>query len=289
MTSVEPWREIADRVFVRRFEFFDQTIGAVVGRDRVLVIDTRSTLVQARELLNDLRHVSNLPHVVLNTHAHFDHVLGNAAFRPCEIWGEDGCARFMRELGDARRAGIAAEMPEIAVDVLASPVDPPDRTFTGAATLDLGDRLVDLRHVGRGHTDHDVVALVPDAKVVFAGDLIEEGAPPSFGDAYPLDWPATLGHLLDLASDGQVVPGHGEVVDRDFVAGQLGEIAFLAEAARRNWPELQAVGHDPGGEPPPDLVAGAARHLGWSVEQVREALARGLAQAAGLLGVPPGP
>jgi glyoxylase-like metal-dependent hydrolase (beta-lactamase superfamily II) len=286
---LNPWREIADRVLIRRFPFFDQTIGAVVGRDRVLVIDTRSTLVQARELLDDLRHVSALPHVVLNTHAHFDHVLGNAAFRPCEIWGEDGCSRFMREHGLERRAGMAVEMPEIAEDLLASPVDPPDRTFTGAATLDLGARRVELRFLGRGHTDHDVVALVPDAGVAFAGDLVEEGAPPSFGDAFPLDWPATLGQLLDAAGQGPVVPGHGEVVDRDFVAAQLGDIAFVAEMARRQWPDLRASAHDPAGPPPEYLVTEVARHLGWPAEPVREALQRAIAQAAGILGVPPVP
>lgn len=283
---MNPWREIADRVFIRRFAFFDQTIGVVVGRDRVLVIDTRSTLVQARELLDDLRQVSRLPHVVLNTHAHFDHVLGNSAFRPCEIWGEDGCARFMRELGPERRARVAGQMPEIAADLLASPVDPPDRTFDREAALDLGERRVDLRFLGRGHTDHDVVALVPDAEVLFAGDLVEEGAPPSFGDAFPLDWPATLGHLLDAAGEGLVVPGHGEVVDRDFVASQLGEIAFLAEMARRQWPDLHAAGHDPAGRTPDDLVTDAARHLGWPAGAVREALGRGITQAAGGLGVP---
>ncbi len=286
---MNPWREIADRVFIRRFAFFDQTIGAVVGRESVLVIDTRSTLAQARELLDDLRHVSRLPHVVLNTHAHFDHVLGNAAFRPCEIWGEEGCVRFMRDLGLQRRAEMVAQMPEIADDLLASPVDPPDRTFSGAASLDLGDRRVDLRFLGRGHTDHDVVALVPDAGVVFAGDLLEEGAPPSFGDAFPLDWPATLGHLLDATGKGRIVPGHGEVVDPDFAAGQLSEIAFLAEVARRHWPDLRDARHDPAGEPPGDLVADAARHLGWPAGAVREALGRGLAQAAGRLGVPRAP
>jgi len=286
---MNPWREIADRVFIRRFAFFDQTIGAILGRECVLVIDTRSTLLQARELLDDLRQVTTLPHVVLNTHAHFDHVLGNAAFRPCEIWGEDGCARFMRDLGLERRAEVATQMPEIAADLLASPVDPPDRTFVREATLDLGDRRVDLRFLGRGHTDHDVVARVPDAGVVFAGDLVEEGAPPSFGDAFPLDWPATLGQLLDAVDEGQVVPGHGEVVDRDFVAGQLGEIAFLAEMARRQWPDLRAAGHDPAGPAPEHLVADAARHLGWSAGPVREALSRGIAQAAGRLGVPPVP
>ena len=125
----------------------------------------------------------------------------------------------------------------------------------------------------------------PEADVLFAGDLVEQGAPPSFGDAYPLDWPATLGQLLDLAADGHVVPGHGEVVERDFVAAQLGEIAFLAELARRQWPDLRAAGHDPAGPAPADLVEESAHHLGWPTGAVSEALGRAIRQAAGLLGV----
>ncbi len=261
---MKPWREIADRVFIRRFAFFDQTIGAIVGRDRVLVIDTRSTLVQARELLDDLRHVSALPHVVLNTHAHFDHVLGNAAFRPCEIWGEDGCARFMRERGLERRAGMAAEMPadgrrppRLAGRSARPDIRPARLPWTSAdAAWTSGSWAAGTRTMTSSRSS-------PTRSVVFAGDLVEEGAPPSFGDAFPLDWPATLGQLLDASGEGQVVPGHGEVVDRDFVAAQLADIAFLAEMARRQWPDLRAAGHDPAGPAPEFMVADVARHLGW--------------------------
>jgi glyoxylase-like metal-dependent hydrolase (beta-lactamase superfamily II) len=192
----------------------------------------------------------------------------------------------MRAFGLERRAAMAAEMPEIAADLLASPVDPPDHTFTRDTAFDLGGRRVELRFLGRGHTDHDVVALIPDAGVAFAGDLVEEGAPPSFDDAFPLDWPATLGQLLDACGEGLVVPGHGEVVDRDFVAAQLGDIAFLAEMARRQWPDLRAAGHDPAGPAPEYIVTEVARHLGWPTEPVREGLHRAVAQAAGRLGVP---
>ncbi len=88
--------------------------------------------------------------------------------------------------------------------------------------------------------------------------------------------------LLDLV-DGVVVPGHGEPVGREFVEGQLSDVAFLAEAARRAWPELHAAGHDPRGHAPHMLVDEATRHLGWPVESVRTALGRGLAQAGGRL------
>jgi glyoxylase-like metal-dependent hydrolase (beta-lactamase superfamily II) len=279
---MHPWHEVADNVYVRRYPFLDQTIGAVLGKDRVLVIDTRSTTQQARELIEDLHHLTRLPWVVANTHVHFDHAFGNAAFRPCEIWAHAGCAEALRLHGPAQRENVIRWVPDLAAELGRTPLDPPDRTFQGSATLDLGGRVVELRHLGRGHTDHDLVALVPDTGVVFAGDLVESGAPPGFEDSYLLDWPSTLGMLLDLA-DGIVVPGHGETVSRDFVESQLSEIAFLAETARRTWPELRDAGHDPHGHAPHALVDDAARHLGWPTEPVHAALGRGLAQAAGHL------
>jgi glyoxylase-like metal-dependent hydrolase (beta-lactamase superfamily II) len=277
---MHPWHEVGDRVFVRRYPFLDQTIGAVLGRDLLLVVDTRATTVQAHELIDDIRRLTRLPWVVVNTHVHFDHAFGNAAFRPCEIWAHAGCADSLRLNGPAQRENVVRWVPDLARELNATPLDPPDRTFEEWAELDLGGRVAVLRHLGRGHTDHDVVVHVPDTGVVLAGDLVEQGAPPGFEDSFPLDWPATLGHLLDLA-DGVVIPGHGEPVSGDFVAAQLADIAYLAETARRMWPELRDAGHDPHGHAPHPLVEEAARHLGWPTEPVHAALGRGLAQAAG--------
>lgn len=277
---MHPWHEVGAGVYVRRYPFLDQTIGAVVGRELVLLVDTRSTLVQGRQLLGDLRELTRLPWVVVNTHAHFDHAFGNAAFRPCEIWAQEGCAEALRAHGPAQRENVVRWVPDLTAELNETPIDPPDHTFDLAADLDLGGRTVELRHLGRGHTDHDAVIRVPDVDILFAGDLVENGAPPGFEDSFPLDWPATLGMLLDLA-DGVVVPGHGEPVGRDFVEAQLAEVAYLAETARRTWPELLAAGHDPHGHAPHPLVDEAAHYLGWPTEPVHAALGRGLAQAAG--------
>ena len=70
-----------------------------------------------------------------------------------------------------------------------------------------------------------------DRPVVFAGDLVEQGAPPAFEDAHPGDWPATLGRLHALAR-GPVVPGHGGVVDADFVGAQREELLAVLAAVR---------------------------------------------------------
>ena len=95
---MHPWHEVGDRVFVRRYAFLDQTIGAVLGRERVLVVDTRATTVQARELIGDLRQLTRLPWVVVNTHVHFDHAFGNAAFRPAQ--------KFIRSASDVETFSV---------------------------------------------------------------------------------------------------------------------------------------------------------------------------------------
>jgi glyoxylase-like metal-dependent hydrolase (beta-lactamase superfamily II) len=98
--------------------------------------------------------------------------------------------------------------------------------------VDLGGRRVELRHLGLGHTDHDIVVGVPDASVLFAGDLIENGAVPFFGDGYPLDWPETAHRVAELVV-GVVVPGHGDHAGRAFAEEQAASISGLAQLARR--------------------------------------------------------
>jgi glyoxylase-like metal-dependent hydrolase (beta-lactamase superfamily II) len=227
------WSEVGDRVFLRRYAFFDQQIGVVAGDDELLLVDTRSSHVQAEQLAADLRALSALPvGVVVNTHHHFDHSFGNHVFRPAAIWGHVRCAARMQTMGERKLRELAAEVPELAADLPAVVVDPPDRTFEETAALDVGGRRGDLRYLGRGHTDDDIVVTVPDAGVLFAGDLLENGAPPWFGDGYPLDWPETASRLLELVR-GPVVPGHGAVGDWRFVEDQLAAFHAVAELGRR--------------------------------------------------------
>jgi len=228
------WTEVGDRVFTRRYAFYDQNIGAILGEDGVLIVDTRISHRQAEEILTDLRELTDLPvRAVVNTHGHNDHAFGNHRFRPVPIWGHARCARMITETGPAQIRKVSAALPDIAADLAEVVLDPPDRTFDGAsATLDFdaGGRRIELRHLGRAHTDNDVVVIVPDADVLFAGDLVEAGAPPFFGDGYPMEWPATVERMVDLVT-GAVVPGHGDVGDKGFAVRSMVEIRTIAELA----------------------------------------------------------
>jgi glyoxylase-like metal-dependent hydrolase (beta-lactamase superfamily II) len=247
-------REVGDGALALHYDFLDQNIGVVVGGERALVIDTRSSTVQAREVIEDLRRVTPLPWVVLDTHHHWDHVFGNAAFRPAEVWGHERCVARMLERSAEAIEEVGRAIPSLAAELAEVEVSPPDVTVGDGepARIDLGGRVVEVRYLGRAHTDDDVVAWLAEDGILFAGDLVEEGAPPSFGDAYPLEWPATDEALLDLGA-AAIVPGHGRVVDGPFVRAQMEELALGARVMR----DAHAAGRP---------LADAARSLPWPVE-----------------------
>jgi glyoxylase-like metal-dependent hydrolase (beta-lactamase superfamily II) len=232
MSATSVWQELGDRVFRRRYRALDLNVGAVVGDGAVLVVDTRSWRAEAEELLDDLRALTPLPvtHVV-NTHDHFDHCFGNEVFERAELWCHQRCAEMLRSHGELLRREVIERAPDWAEHLAAVRIVPPDQTFGELANLDVGGRRVELRHLGRGHTDNDLVVSVPDAGVVFGGDLVEEGAPPAFSDAWPLEWPETLDRLLALGAR-VVVPGHGDVLDPDGVGAQAAEQRAIADLCR---------------------------------------------------------
>jgi glyoxylase-like metal-dependent hydrolase (beta-lactamase superfamily II) len=253
------WVELGDRVFVRRYEFYDQNIGVILGRAEVLVVDTRSTYAQAREIQDHLRELTDDPvGVVVDTHGHFDHVFGNGIFRPAKIWGHERCVTFMVRNGEARKKTIAVEEPLLADDLSEIVIDPPDRVFATKARIEVGGREVVLRYLGRGHTDHDIVIEVPGTDVTFAGDLLENGNVPFFGDAYPLEWPDTARAIAVRvdADRGIVVPGHGDHAGRAMADAQVASLETLLDLARRvEGGELtidEAIAEHPFPEHPPE-------------------------------------
>jgi glyoxylase-like metal-dependent hydrolase (beta-lactamase superfamily II) len=271
------WVEVGDQVFVRRYEFFDQNIGLILGRAEALVIDTRSTYAQAREIQEDVREVTDSPiGVVVDTHGHFDHAFGNAVFRPATIWGHERCVSFIIRTGERRKVTIAAEEPQIADELREIVIDPPDRVFATHATVAVGGREVNLRFLGRGHTDHDILIDVPGTDVVFGGDLVENGNVPFFNDGYPLEWPATLEALAGRAGgDVVLVPGHGDHGGKTFLDAQIESLTRLADLARRvdagEMPLDEAVAQHPYPEHPPE---DARRGFERALAQVRGELDR---------------
>ncbi|MEP6629881.1 MAG: MBL fold metallo-hydrolase [Lapillicoccus sp.] len=285
MPGRTPFVEVADRVLVARYPQWDVNVGLVVGSAAALVVDTRGTQAQGHEVLADVRALG-LPvpvTTVVNTHVHYDHTFGNRAFDGTTIYAHDRVGEAFEADAERLKDRFRADpdpVPDASYsaqdvrDLLATVPRGPDLTFATTASVDLGGRVVHLAYAGRAHTDGDIRIWVPDAGVVFLGDLVEESADPSLGtDSWPLDWAGTLErHLAGVAPDATVVPSHGTVVDTGFVARQRDEMAALAQVIR----ERHAAG-----VPLAQAQQQADARLPYPLPWLADAFARGYDQADG--------
>lgn len=230
--------EVADRVWVARHRLADVNVCVVGGARGLVVVDTHSSAATARGVLDQVRALGAGDVVaVVNTHAHWDHVLGTGTFveaygGPPVVAHEEAAATLLEHgpaiLEEGRRE----------VDQAGTAVVVPQDTFSSAKVVDLGDRQVEVLHPGRGHTGGDAVVWLGYADVMLAGDLVEEseerGHVPGFGDdCFPLEWPTTLDLVISMVGPSTtVVPGHGNPVGKEFVMEQRGDIGTVAETVR---------------------------------------------------------
>src|SRR5262245_41114276 len=153
--------EVADRVWVARYEWADANITAI-GSDRgLVVVDTHGSVEAGRAVLDDLRRLgAGSVSAVVNTHWHWDHSFGNAAFREeypeVPIHAHEDAARMLAEQGDFMKQRFAESEDPHRDEVSATEIVLPDHLFSSTRSLDLGDRLVELVFPGRGHTDGDL-------------------------------------------------------------------------------------------------------------------------------------
>jgi glyoxylase-like metal-dependent hydrolase (beta-lactamase superfamily II) len=217
----------------------------VIVNDRdVIVVDDHVSPAAAWVLLAEIKSITDKPvTTVINTHFHFDHAHGNQIFGPnVQIIGHEFTRRAllddpvskplyqnfynfktMETQIETQRKRIASEQdPAVRAKLqaqltanennLASQKElrptPPNVTLTTQMTLHRGDREIQIRYLGRGHTAGDVVVYLPKEKAVITGDLLTSSTS-NMSDSYPAEWAATLEELKKLDFD-TVLPGHGE-------------------------------------------------------------------------------
>ncbi|WP_346844806.1 MBL fold metallo-hydrolase [uncultured Rothia sp.] len=217
--------EISDGVYLISTDNYRLNSGLIVGADKAMVIDTGAGPRQGAEVLRAVRRITELPLVVVNTHAHFDRFMGNAVFEAdgtTDFWAHPRAARAIELYGDLQRSYLEVLEPEMAHAqgpnthlVLPRRFLPGDGTRASFTRVELGERAVTLFYLGLAHTDSDVLVGVDD--VLFCGDLVEQGSDPAFDDAYPESWVSTLNDLAGLDRYRVFVPGHGVPVEQSFI------------------------------------------------------------------------
>lgn len=212
-------------------------IGFIVGEECVAVVDTGGSIRIGQALRDTVEAVTDIPVCyVINTHVHYDHLLGNLPFE-----GDSVTFIGHGELGDAVNANrefFVEQFSEYMGETPERAVVAPDRGVSDQLSLNLGGRTIDLKAWPSGHTHNDLTVYDPQTRTLWAGDLVFMERIPAL-DASLRGWLAIMDELRSVPAQ-RVIPGHGPAV--------------------AEWP---------------DALDDQARYLNTLLEETREAIASG--------------
>lgn len=245
--------------------------GLVTGSGGALLVDTLYDETLTREMLRAMRAARSGTleiATVVNTHANGDHCWGNAVLPEARVVSSEHTAQELRELPPrlmstlvraARllehsaalqrllRLAARLRLPRAAALLEAGPfiaekfgdfdfgavrLRLPDTTFRGELALQVGEHRLVLEELGPAHTRGDTIAYLPDARVVFTGDLLFAGAHPIAWEGPIAGWIAACDRLLALDVD-VVVPGHGPLSTKREVAATKHYFEQLEQGVER--------------------------------------------------------
>jgi cyclase len=226
----------------------------IIGERAVLVVDSCLLPSTARQDIEQIKQWTSKPVTYLvNTHWHFDHTMGNAsyasAFPGIQIIAQTATLKTIADFnpGAKERYPTRAERFKKVLDTGKNPDGTPltafDRadyekslagldavvaefktttqlvpnvSFERELNIDLGNRLVQIRHLGKGNTSGDTILYLPKEKILVTGDLLDHPVPYMFG-GFPVDFVKTLSAMLQLDAT-TIVPGHGDVLhDKSYI------------------------------------------------------------------------
>ena len=216
--AVDPIR-VTDRVYYVRGqsgmvssenEGFNSNAGFVITDDGVVVFDALGTPALGAELLERIRGITDQPvRRVIVSHYHADHFYGVQAFKAAgaEIWAHEKVRDYLATEAPAARLAERRQSLWPWVNEK-SRVIAPDRYLSGTTRFELGGIDFTILSAGPAHTPEDIMLLVEQESVLFAGDLMFAGRVPYVGDADSRAWLAALDRLAEMAPR-HVVVGHG--------------------------------------------------------------------------------
>ncbi len=221
---------------------FGANAGIVIGKDGVVVVDTLISAKEAKRFIRDIRAVTERPvKYVINTHDHLDHTLGNSEFVKlgAAIVSHDRCKKSIIDnagavLQKAKNYGLGDD------EMSGTIVAPPSLTFTDGMVIDLGSRSVELISAAPSHTDGSILVLVPDSKVLFAGDVLFTNYHPNMRDGDIEGWVKVLDRIMSM-DVAHIIPGHGPLSRKKDVADMKNYLVTFDKKAR----ELAAQSNDP--------------------------------------------
>ncbi len=222
----------------------DPNSGVIIGDESVMVIEAQATPRLAEKVIAEIRKVTDKPisHLVL-THYHAVRVLGASAYGAPEIIMSDAARGMVVERGQEDWDSEFQRFPRLFEGYESIPgLTYPTTTFSDSMTVYLGNRRVDIMHLGRAHTAGDAVVWVPDAEVMFTGDIVEYHSACYCGDGHFADWGETLENIASF-DPVSIAPGRGDaLIGRAKVADALESTLDFIESTYRPAARVAARG-----------------------------------------------
>jgi cyclase len=213
-----PWPtgmfEVADGVFAYVQEgggLCVSNAGLIVGPDRCIAIDSLFSPSMTLAFRDAIRRVTDKPvRLLINTHHHVDHTLGNALFPEAQVLSHVNAKREQRRVGKSVLDVLRPLLPELVAETDAVTQRLPNMTFSGSARFLLGGRAIELLHFGPAHTIGDALIVLPAERLLFAGDVAFHYITPLGLEGHIGGWRGVCDEIDSLEID-TIVPGHGPV------------------------------------------------------------------------------
>ncbi len=222
----------------------DPNSGVIIGDDSVMIVEAQATPRLANKVIEYVRGVTDKPisHLVM-THYHAVRVLGASAYNADQVIMGEKARAMVAERGQEDWDSEFQRFPRLFEGHESIPgLTWPNTTFGNRMTVFLGNRRVDLMHLGRAHTAGDVVIHVPDQNVMFTGDIVEYHSACYCGDGHFGDWGTTLDKIkaFDLTA---ISPGRGDaLVGTEMVNAALDNTRDFVQSTYRPAAQVAARG-----------------------------------------------
>jgi cyclase len=224
--------------------------GLITDGEASLLVDTLFDLHLTQEMLDTMRRAVPAAArigTLVNTHANGDHCYGNQLLAGARIIASQKTADEMLEgLQPAQFAALLRQAPAQGLlgaftiyafgrfDFENITLTPPDKTFEGEMTLQVGDKTVQLIEVGPAHTLGDTLVHVPGERVVFTGDILFIGGHPIMWAGPMRNWLRACDRILEMDVE-TIVPGHGPITDKHGVSELKGYLEYVYDEARKRF------------------------------------------------------
>ena len=206
--------------------------GLIVGPESCIVIDALFAPSMTRAFREQIARVTDKPvRLLINTHHHVDHTMGNALFPEATILSHANARTEQARNGKGVLQILRPLIPELVGETDGLELRLPDLTFQGELSLHLGERELRLVHLGTAHTIGDALVVLPQERLVFTGDVVFDQVTPLAFEGHIGNWIAVCDKVEALDA-GTLVPGHGPVGDKTGLRDMRAYLRSIHEQAR---------------------------------------------------------